>query len=119
MKCPHCNARLPIINGYYCPECGKTLPFDLQIDRTGMTNSYALAGFMIACLGLFANLLGIMPIISLVLSVKGLRQIKETGENGRLLSILGIILSCIGIVILLALIILIALFWRTFPQSFW
>ena len=116
MKCPHCGTVLPIVNGYYCSNCGETLPFDTQPDRTGITNIYALAGFITACIGLFANLLGIMPIISLVLSVKGLRQIRETGENGRLLAIAGIILSCIGIIIFLALLALILFFWGTFPQ---
>ncbi len=115
MKCPRCGANPEVVTSIYCPECGADLPFDRD-DNAGRVNVYATAGFVTSCVGLFANLFGIVPLIALFLSVKGLRQIKETGEGGKALAVCGIIVSAIGLLILLLLIAVFTIYWGEFSR---
>lgn len=111
MTCPRCGAKPDKYNSsYYCTECGEYLPFDRDSGVETRVNTYAVAGFVTACVGLFANLLGVVPLISLILSVIGLRQIKETGEGGRTLAICGIIISVLGLIIIISLFALLAFY---------
>lgn len=115
MKCPRCGANLEVVTSFYCPECGADLPFDRD-DNAGRVNIYATVGFVTSCVGLFANLFGIVPLIALFLSVKGLLQIKETGEGGRVLAVCGIIISVIGLLIFLLLIAVFTIYWSEFSR---
>lgn len=115
MKCPRCGANPEVVTSFYCPECGADLPFDRD-DNAGRVNVYATAGFVTSCVGLFANLFGIVPLIALFLSVKGLLQIKETGEGGRVLAVCGIIISVIGLLIFLLLIAVFTIYWGEFSR---
>lgn len=115
MKCPRCGANLEVVTSFYCPECGADLPFDRD-DNVGRVNAYATVGFVTSCIGLFVNLFGIVPLIALLLSVKGLRQIKETGEEGKALAVCGIIISIIGLLILLLLIAVFTIYWGEFSR---
>lgn len=69
--------------GYGVPQPPLTPPYQ-------KTNSMAITGFVLAFL---------MPLLGLILSIVGLRQVKKRGEGGKTLAVAGIIVSAVTIAI--------------------
>lgn len=73
------------------------------------TNSMAVVCLVTALVAPFGHLIGVggftLIIISLVTGFMALGQIKETGEDGRTLALIGLLISCIHIVLIALLVI--------------
>jgi len=66
-------------------------------NRVG-TNDNALIGFILSLVSVPISLFGIVPIISLIFSIKGLSEVNRTGEKGKGLAIAGIMISTVCII---------------------
>ena len=105
MFCKYCGQEIDD-NAVICPKCGRVLDKDgipgqqnygqnygqkQQVYRqpaSQKTNTLALVGFILSFF---------VPIVGLILSIIGKKQIKETGEGGNGLATAGIIISAIDL----------------------
>lgn len=107
MYCKNCGTEMNCDTAV-CPNCG-TPKFSVTptaVIQTVPTNSSAVAGFVLALIGMF--FFGIFSLLGLIFSAKGLSQLKETGEKGNGMAIAGIVLSIIGLVVTAVFVIIIA-----------
>ena len=96
IKCRECGKGISELSTT-CPNCG--CPQDVQANQTvNKTNSFAVAGFVIAIVSLFLNLWGLVGAIAVVLSGVALSQINKTNENGKGLAIAGLIIGIISVI---------------------
>ena len=61
------------------------------------TNTFCIVGLVLAIASFFINYWGLLSAVSLVLSIVGVYQCSKTGEDGKVMGIVGIILSSIDI----------------------
>ena len=62
-------------------------------------NVYAIVGLVLGIIGIFMGFYGIVPILGIIFSAVGLKQIEVTGEGGKELALAGLICSVIGLVL--------------------
>ena len=74
-----------------CPKCGVALTQTTNASNGSSSNGMAIAGFILSFF---------IPLLGLIFSIIGLKRSKET-NNGKGLSTVGIIISCITMVITL------------------
>ncbi len=93
--CIYCGEEIPE-GAKYCNKCGKPIYSDDNVEHDSnkeKTNGFAIAGFVIALVSLFIDLLGINSILAIVLSSIGLGKTKDEREKGKKLAIAGLILA--------------------------
>lgn len=69
---------------------------EIDIEKT---NPFCIVGIVISGLSLFLNFDGIIGFVGFIISLIGYKQVKKTGENGKLLSIIGISIGAIASII--------------------
>lgn len=94
--------------GSFCPNCGNpvnSVPNQPQMvypmqppAAQQKLNVIALVGFILGCVSLLLNFLGIVGILALVFSIVGIVQINNTCGKGKGFAITGIILGAIGVI---------------------
>ena len=67
--------------------------------RLGKYEAFSLAGFIISLLSIIITFFGIMPIISLALSMIGLKRANQMEQTYKILGIIGVIISFFIIVL--------------------
>lgn len=61
------------------------------------TNGFCIAGMVCGIVGMFISFWFIVPLVALVLSCVGLKQINETGMKGHGMAVAGIVLGIVGV----------------------
>lgn len=69
-----------------------------QNEKVNNSNGLATAGLIVSMVSIFIPLMGMMGCVGLVFSIIGLIQSKGKNGNGKIYSILGIIIGLVGIV---------------------
>lgn len=104
MFCKNCGNELNE-NASFCNKCGANVR---TVKESAQNNTFAIVGFIVACISIFLNFWGVVGIAAIILSSLGLIQINKTGEKGKKLAVAGIsigIFSVIYAFVLLALLI--------------
>ena len=90
----------------FCPNCGcparmveKNQQYYDYEERLGKYETFSLAGFIISLLSIIITFFGIMPIISLALSMIGLKHANQMEQTYKILGIIGVIISFFIIVL--------------------
>ena len=107
--CTNCGARLED-KDKFCTSCGKPIEEgQVQTNNTqvvvnnnssnGPTNGLAIAGFVVSLVSLCCC--GLFSIVGLILSIIGLVKAKDYNNNGKGLAIAGVIISAISILFLI------------------
>lgn len=110
--CTQCGNELDN-NIKFCPNCGtKTTEPIIESDLTNQQtfcnvnnnviqkaphNSMSILGLVISIISLFINFWGAVGMAGLILSILGLLQIDKTKENGKALSVIGIIIGVFSV----------------------
>ncbi len=89
-----------------CTNCGTLVDGGSPVTTTvnvnnvqNPTNGFAIAGFIISLVSLFCC--GTLDWLGLIFSIIGLVKAKSLNGSGKGLAIAGIIISCIGLIILI------------------
>lgn len=118
MYCKNCGKEID--DGVkFCPECGTKLFSDDSIENKidkleskgpeKQLNTMCLAGVIVSGVSLFLNFYGTVGLAGLIISYMGYKAVKTSGEKGRELSIIGMVIG--GITVVLGIISLIYLFY--------
>ena len=109
MICPKCGQNIPE-DARFCPNCGENAGPDEQKSKPQAAPSYnvlAIAGLVVSCASLLFGFGGLTGLAGVILSVIGYRQVQQTGEKGKPLALIGIILGgCSAVYSLIALLFL-------------
>ena len=90
--CENCGKEI-LDEAVYCVDYGETMTND-KFDKK-LSNKIAIAGFVCACIPVFAKILG------LIFSIIGLKRAKEYGNNRKDYAIAGIVISALWIILII------------------
>ncbi len=117
--CTNCGTKLEE-NDKFCTSCGKSVEEEGQVqsynsqvvvNNNGVnqpTNGLAIAGFVVSLVSLCCC--GLFSIVGLILSIIGLVKAKDYNNNGKGLAIAGVIISAVCMLLLLLYVILLISF---------
>ncbi|MBR4462481.1 MAG: DUF4190 domain-containing protein [Erysipelotrichaceae bacterium] len=94
----------------YCPNCGAVQQEGMVAQTntvvvTTATNMNCVAGLILSCLSIFFNLFGVIGIMGIIFSNKGIEECKQRNENGEVLGSIGKVIGiCTTILFVLGLI---------------
>lgn len=99
--CTHCGTEL-FDQAIMCPKCGCATD-ELEVNKsTESWNGLAIAGFIVSFFSC---------VVGLILSIIGLKKVRQSGENGKGLAIAGIIISAVELAVLTILFVIEIIIW--------
>ena len=117
MKCSHCSNAIDGSRNY-CPYCGHKVGSTTQVQKvdsnvvantqSDRNNLLAVIGFTLGLLSWLVNPRFLISVVSIIISVIGIHQIRDTKEKGKTFAVLGIVFS-IGSIIYLSVMIYIGI----------
>lgn len=110
IKCSECGREISD-KASVCMNCGNPIENNECIteNKVEKYDIISLCGFIISLIAIFVSLWGLFTILGLVLSIIGF--INVTNNNYKLLSVVGIIVSGVGLLIKIIQLILLILLW--------
>ncbi len=110
IKCSECGREISD-KASVCMNCGNPIENNecIKENKVEKYDIISLCGFIISLIAIFVSLWGLFTILGLVLSIIGF--INVTNNNYKLLSVVGIIVSGVGLLIKIIQLILLILLW--------